>query len=96
LPRFKKGQGGRPKGAKNKTTIAAKEAIALAADKLGGVDRLVAWAKEDPANERVFWGSVYPRLLPVQAEVSGPNGDAIPIRQIVNNYVTQPPDAPTR
>ena len=63
---FKKGQGGRPAGAKNKTTVAAKEAIAAAADKLGGVSRLVSWAKEDPANERVFWGQVYPKLLPLQ------------------------------
>jgi hypothetical protein len=67
---FKKGQGGRPKGAVNKTTVAAKEAIALAADQLGGTERLVAWAKEDPANERVFWGTIYPKLLPLQADVT--------------------------
>lgn len=56
---------GRPKGALNVTTRAAKEAIEYAAAGLGGADRLVAWAKEDPANERVFWGSIYPRLLPL-------------------------------
>jgi hypothetical protein len=53
----------------SKTTKTAKEAIALAAEGLGGVDRLVAWAKADPLNERAFWSSIYPRLLPVQ--VSG-------------------------
>lgn len=58
--------GGRKKGIPNKVTTAAKEAIALAAEKLGGTDRLVAWAKEDPANERVFWGTIYPKLLPLQ------------------------------
>ena len=62
---FKKGQGGRPKGVPNKTTGAAKDASAQAADELGGVARLVAWAKEDPANERVFWGTIYPKLLPL-------------------------------
>jgi hypothetical protein len=67
--RFQKGNPGKPKGALSKTTKTAKEAIALAADGLGGVDRLVAWAKEDPLNERSFWSSIYPRLLPVQ--VSG-------------------------
>ena len=66
---------GRPKGCTNKTTQSAKEAIAQAADKLGGADRLVAWAKEDPQNERVFWGTIYPKLLPLQ--VSGEGGGAI-------------------
>lgn len=70
---FKKGEKrpgqGRPKGMTNKVTQAAKDAIALAAEGLGGQKRLVAWAKEDPKNERDFWVSVYPRLIPVQ--VSG-------------------------
>lgn len=64
--RFGKGNPGKPKGALSKTTKTAKEAIAIAADKLGGPDRLVEWAKEDPLNERAFWASIYPRLLPVQ------------------------------
>lgn len=66
---FKKGEKrpgqGRPKGSLNKTTIAAKEAIALAAEGLGGTERLIAWAQEDPANERAFWASIYPKLIPV-------------------------------
>jgi hypothetical protein len=62
---------GRPKGALNKTTRAAKEAIALAADELGGSERLVAWAKEDPANERAFWTTIYPKLIPVDVHASG-------------------------
>lgn len=57
---------GRPKGLPNKITRSAKEAIALAAEGLGGAERMVEWAKEDPANERVFWGTIYPKLLPVQ------------------------------
>jgi len=64
--RFAKGNGGKPKGAINKTTKSAKEAIALAADKLGGAERLVEWVQEDPLNERVFWGTIYPKLLPLQ------------------------------
>jgi hypothetical protein len=56
---------GRPKGALNKTTKAAKDAIALAAEGLGGADRLIEWAKEDPLNERAFWISIYPKLIPV-------------------------------
>lgn len=56
---------GRPKGAVNKTTKAAKEAIAEAAEGLGGAERLIAWAQEDKLNERVFWGTIYPKLIPV-------------------------------
>jgi hypothetical protein len=70
--RFGKGNPGKPKGALSKTTRTAKEAIALAAEGLGGADRLIAWAKEDPLNERAFWSSIYPKLLPLQ--VTGEDG----------------------
>jgi hypothetical protein len=60
---------GRPKGALNKTTQIAKDAIALAAEALGGTKRLSDWAKEDPKNEAAFWTTIYPKLLPLQ--VSG-------------------------
>lgn len=58
-------RGGRQKGTPNKTTKQAKDAIALAAEKLGGVDRLVAWSRESPENEKVFWASIYTKLVPV-------------------------------
>jgi hypothetical protein len=57
---------GRPKGVPNKTTATAKSIIENAADRLGGADRLVAWAKEAPENERAFWATIYPKLLPLQ------------------------------
>jgi hypothetical protein len=66
---------GRKKGSLNKTTRAAKEAIAMAAEALGGAERLTEWAQEDPANERIFWGTIYPKLLPLQ--VSGEGGGPI-------------------
>ena len=61
---------GRPKGSQNKSTVAAKEAIALAAQGLGGTDRLIAWAQEDPLNERAFWSSIYPKLIPLDVTAS--------------------------
>lgn len=60
---------GRPKGSQNKVTKAAKEVIAEAAERIGGVDRLVDWARESPENEKAFWSQIYPKLLPLQ--VSG-------------------------
>ena len=62
--------GGRVKGTPNKTTQTAKEAIAEAASELGGAARLVTWAKEDPLNERAFWSSIYPKLLPMQVNAN--------------------------
>ena len=66
---------GRPPGSRNKTTVAAKEAICLAADRLGGVDRLVSWVKEDKKNESLFWGTIYPKLMPLQVDGAGDNGE---------------------
>lgn len=71
--RFGKGNPGKPKGAVSKTTKSAKEAIAAAAEALGGAERLTAWVQEDPQNERVFWGTIYPKLLPLQ--VTGNDGE---------------------
>ena len=79
---------GRVKGSLNKTTKTAKEAIALAAEKLGGADRLVAWAQEEPQNERVFWGTIYPKLLPLQ--VTGGDGGPVQIAEIRRVVVDVP------
>ncbi len=72
--RFGAGNPGKPKGAISKTTRAAKEAIAFAAEGLGGAERLVAWAQEDPKNESAFWTTIYPKLLPLT--VGGEAGSA--------------------
>lgn len=76
---------GRPKGALNKNTKAAKDAIAQAAEALGGTDRLVAWVKEEPANERIFWGTIYPKLLPLTV-----SGDPDAPLKTVTEFVLAP------
>lgn len=83
--KFGKGNPGKPKGAINKTTRAAKDAIEAAAEALGGAERLTAWVQEDPANERVFWGTIYPKLLPLQVtgKDDGPIEYTVITRKIV-------------
>jgi len=72
--------GGRKKGTPNKTTRAAKDAIAFAAHELGGGERLLEWVREDKENERIFWQSIYTKLLPLEVNATGdltihlPNG----------------------
>ena len=79
---FGKGNPGKPVGAVTKTGKLAREAIALAAEKLGGVDRLVSWAQEDPSNERAFWATIYPKLIPVQ--LTGEGGGPIEFRNMTD------------
>jgi len=67
---FAKGNPGRKKGSANKTTTAARDAIALAAEGLGGTKRLIAWAKSDEKNETIFWSSIYTRLVPLDVQAT--------------------------
>lgn len=68
-------RGGRPKGSVNKTTATAKAMIENVADMLGGAERMVAWAGEAPENERVFWSSIFTKLIPVQVNGPGEDGE---------------------
>ena len=79
--KFGKGNPGKPKGAVSHLGKSAKEAIALAAERLGGVDRLVEWCQEDAKNEHAFWASVYPKLLPLQI------GGEVKISKVVREIV---------
>lgn len=66
---------GRPKGSPNKVGKEAKEVIAAAAEGIGGLERLMAWVKEAPENERAFWASIYPKLLPLTLHGAGKEGE---------------------
>jgi len=92
---FEKGRSGNPagklKGTLNKTTRAAKEAIAAAADELGGTERLVAWVREDPANERLFWGSIYTKLLSASGTQDDPVHNEHNVAGLAPIYGLQPP-----
>ena len=79
---------GRPKGSPNKTTAAAKAVIEEAASGLGGADRLLEWAKEDPKNEHAFWSSIYPKLLPLQ--VSGDADNPLQVIHKIDRKIVNP------
>jgi len=94
--------GGREKGTPNKMTASVKEAIEFAAQELGGGERLAAWAKASPDNEKTFWASIYPKLLPLQvngtvmAEVHEHRPQLLPPltrEEWIAKYVNPAPDA---
>ena len=66
--------GGRKKGSRNAFTKTAKEAIEFAASKMGGGARLHEWVPTSEENEKLFWSSIYPKLLPLQTQISGVDG----------------------
>jgi hypothetical protein len=57
---------GRPKGSLNKTTKAAKEAIAQAFEDMGGIAALVAWADQNDDHRKVFYSQIWPKIVPLQ------------------------------
>lgn len=67
---------GRPKGSTNKIPRVAKENIIQAFEELGGIEGLVNWAKSDPKNQGDFY-KIYGRLLPIENNVSGTDGEPI-------------------
>ena len=57
--------GGRKPGQQNHLTLEVKHAVALVAEKLGGVDRLLEWARSSEGREDIFWERIYCKLIPV-------------------------------
>ena len=81
---------GRPKGSRNRTTSAAKATIEDAVEGLGGADRLRARVRESPENERVFWSSIFPRLLPLP--VTGKDEEPFQVASHVLIVLAKEPD----
>jgi hypothetical protein len=63
----------RQMGVPNKLTTGAKEVIAQVAENIGGVARMTKWVRESKENERVFWSSIYIKLLPLQVTRTNPS-----------------------
>lgn len=78
---FAKGNklGGRKKGSVNKLTAAVKGAIQTVFAGLGGSDKLLEWAKENPAE---FYTKLWIKLLPT--EVTGADGGPVQLVKVLD------------
>lgn len=61
--------GGRLPGSPNRMTSEVRDAILKVADDLGGPERMLSWAREAPEHEKIFWSSIYPKLLPREMNI---------------------------
>lgn len=57
---------GRKKGVPNRWTGQAKDAIIETFERCGGVDGYIAWVNSSEKARDIFYGSVVPKLIPVQ------------------------------
>lgn len=73
---------GRPKGSPNKTTQAAKDAIAEAFGKMGGTAALVTWADKSDDNRKVFYAQIWPKIVPLTVGGDKDNPLVTEIRRI--------------
>ena len=62
---------GRPKGCPNKLSRIAKDNIAQAFERLGGVKGFVTWIKRTPRNQETFYRDIYPKILSLDVQHSG-------------------------
>jgi hypothetical protein len=83
--RFKKGNPGKPKGAKTKTTAAIKDMIEQALSNVGGVAYLQRQADENPV---AFMGLVG-KILPKDLNIGGELGVNLVIRR---SFVRKKPE----
>jgi hypothetical protein len=72
---------GRPRGSRNRTTRAFKEACLLVFEARGGIEAFLTWSNRNPTE---FY-KICARLIP--HEVSGPDGGPIPIAKIIDEHV---------
>ena len=80
---------GRPKGSTNKIPRVAKENIIAVFNELGGIQGMVDWAKAEPKNQSEFY-KIYGRLLPIENNISGPDGEDLNILQTINIVLKKP------
>lgn len=69
-PKFKRGNPGRPKGAKDKIARTAKQNIEKVVEELGGWKAILKWAQKNQRNEGLVYGWYF-KMLPSNVTVDG-------------------------
>lgn len=69
--------GGRQKGTPNKVTLDLRNMILDVVDRMGGPERMKAWAESSPVAEQAFWTQVVPKVLPKEVNVGGQPGNPL-------------------
>lgn len=67
--------GGRQKGTPNKMSKTVKDNVLSVFDEIGGTDEMALWA----ADNRTEFYRLYSKLLPIESQISGPDGGDIPV-----------------
>src|SRR3954462_893857 len=75
---------GRPRGSQNKSMRVMQDIILGAANEVGGIQELVRWYRESPANRLCFWKEIAPRVLPKVIDAAVDTG---PRTKIIENYL---------
>jgi hypothetical protein len=80
--------GGRKRGTPNKTTATVREALSLAFEGVGGVPKLIAWAKKEPT---AFYG-LWARMLPTElnARVAGDSNHPLEVVSKIERVIIDP------
>lgn len=74
---------GRKKGSVNKVTACSRAAMMEAFDKLGGVDALYGWAKENTTDFYKLWG----KTIPTDTKITGGGEKGEIVTKIVVEHV---------
>lgn len=74
---------GRTKGVPNKLTACSRAAMMEAFDKLGGVDALYGWAKENTTDFYKLWG----KTIPTDTKITGGGEKGEIVTKIVVEHV---------
>lgn len=72
MAKFQKGEGGRPRGSRNKFT-SLKDEFLNAFEQIGGTEELATWARK---NQTQFY-TLLSKLLPSKSEVTGEDGGPV-------------------
>jgi hypothetical protein len=72
------GEGGRPKGIPNKTTVIIREALILAAQGAGGKDGLVGYLKTQAVKNPAAFLTLLGKVIPTQTAMVDSDGNDVP------------------